>query len=428
MLHLVYGMVYNNNMENGKLQEILEKQFNGEYYTQKELEYGNKPGLFLSPFEYKELIEYKEMLSETNNEYINRLPIPAFNSKCLYFSFCNDLKSLLDTCMSISREDNSFFSRFSSNFIDSRIYSEIEGTLNVESVPTTRKRLKELLENNAPVKDKNDIIIKNMKNGIDFVNALPAFNEENLFRLYSILSKDCLEEENKLRDGEFYRYDEVEISHYYGCPHGKIKNCMKVFFEYVNKTLKSKNIYEVSLLPHICHYYMIYIHPYFDYNGRTARMVSYWIYLLSGIFSFPPIISEAINQTKNQYYRAIELSRDSHNDLTYFLKYLLNISIDYALCYQNIEYIEQTVKNKGDSLTSTELNYVKKILIAYKGIFNYSDFLKMVNVEMSKQGALKILNKFIDYGILKEVSSSSKTKLFDLNKFNFPFALKNFVN
>ncbi len=171
---------------------------------------------------------------------------------------------------------------------------------------------------------------------------------------------------------------------------------------------------------------MIYIHPYFDYNGRTSRMVSYWVYLLSGNNSFPPIISEAINQTKNEYYKAIELSRDSHNDLTYFLKYTLGLSIDYILCYQNLRYIGQNTKNIGISLTSTELNYVKKMLIGYQGTFDYADFLKMINVKMTKQGALKILNKFIEYGILKEKESKSKSKLFDINENAVLYKLKEF--
>ena len=199
---------------------------------------------------------------------------------------------------------------------------------------------------------------------------------------------------------------------------------MNSLFAFVNESLKSEDIKELILLPHICHYYLIYIHPYFDYNGRTARMVSYWVYLLSGLNVFPPIISDAINQTKAQYYKAIELSRDAHNDLTYFLSYLLKVSIDYILCYQNIAHFELFSKNKGFILTETELTYLKKMLISYNGVFNYQDFIKTINVSMSKQGALKTLNHFEKYGIIKVVESESKSKIFDFNKDNVPYSLK----
>ena len=67
---------------------------------------------------------------------------------------------------------------------------------------------------------------------------------------------------------------------------------------------------------------------------------------------------------------------------------------------------------------------MKKILISYGGAFTYADFLKMAQVEMTKQGALKILNKLVDYGFLREVTSKSKVKLFDINQANIPFRLK----
>ena len=83
-------------------------------------------------------------------------------------------------------------------------------------------------------------------------------------------------------------------------------------------------------------------------------------------------------------------------------------------------------KNNGVILTETELNYLKKILISYQGPFNYSDFLKMADISISKQGALKILNKFTSLEILKEASSSSKSKLFTLNKEVIPYMFKEF--
>ena len=64
------------------------------------------------------------------------------------------------------------------------------------------------------------------------------------------------------------------------------------------------------------------------------------------------------------------------------------------------------------------------MLISYDGVFNYQDFIKKINVTMSKQGALKTLNHFIQYGIIKEVETDSRSKLFDFNKDNIPYSLK----
>ena len=41
-------------------------------------------------------------------------------------------------------------------------------------------------------------------------------------------------------------------------------------------------------------------------------------------------MSEAINDSKNDYYNAITNTREARNDLTYFLGYILETSIKYS--------------------------------------------------------------------------------------------------
>ena len=405
-----------------KFDKALNAQMGAVYFNQKELQYSTSADIFLTPFEYSVFLVFKEkMLEDGDNRFVD-LPLKTFNSDHIYYCLSGELKSLLDSYLHLIIDDatinNSFLSdRFASSLYRSRIYSEIEGSLNVENVPTTRRRLKELIEDNAKPENKNDVIIKNMDNGLKFVEGKPSFNKENLFKLYNLLSKDCLDKENALQEGNYYRHDTVEVGGYKGCPYQQISECMDSLFAFVNESLKDKsNHFGLMLLPHICHYYLLYVHPYFDYNGRTARMVSYWVYLLTESSYFPPIISEAINQKKDKYYRALEETRNSHNDITYFLLYIFKTSCEYFLTYKNIELVDQHTKNVGILLTETEKNYIKKILITYQGAFSHSDFLNNCHVEMTKQGALKILNKFVYCGALKEVPTTSKSKLFDINE------------
>jgi len=55
-------------------------------------------------------------------------------------------------------------------------------------------------------------------------------------------------------------------------------------------------------------------------------------------------------------------------------------------------------------------------LISENGVFTYKDFIEWNHIEISKQGAFKILNKFIEYGILLEIPTSSNKKLFKINE------------
>lgn len=394
------------------------------YYTGKELMYGKEAGIFLSPFNYQQFLAFKD---KTNSELINNLELKSFNGYGFYYSNSAELNSLFDTYASLIVDDygqkQSFLSFRNADDISlSRIYSEVEGTLNIESVPTTRKAVVELASGKREVKTDNDQIIKNMIRGIEYVNTCPEFNEHNLYDLYNILSQGCLDEEDKLINGNLYRHDEVEIDKYKGCPHTKIKECMDSLFEFINSHLKDTDL--LFYLPHIAHYYIAYIHPYFDYNGRTARMVSFWISLLTNQNVLPPVVSEAINQTKSQYYAALSETRDSHNDLTYFLLYICNISISYFLTYKNIEEINQKLINKNIILTNTEKTYLKKIMISNKGKFTHKDFTNWVDVNMTKQGALKILNKLCEYDLLL-ATTISNTKLFEVNPDIITYQVKN---
>ncbi len=398
---------------------LLDKMINGEkYYTSKELEYDTSVGILLSPYDYKSFVDYKLKSPLKKQGRIIPLELKSFNDHDLFFSMSAELGTAISSFLSLVVNDYETFStplsyRNTNDIALSRIYSEVEGTLNIESVPTTRKAVSDIAMGKREPKSNNEQIIKNMIEGIEFVNQCPPFNEENLFKLYSILSNGCLEESDKLLEGNHYRHDGVEVDHYNGCPQDKIKECMDSLFEFVEKR-KNESLFR-PILSHIAHYYVVYIHPYFDYNGRTARMVSYWISLLIYKNVTPPVVSEAINQTKKDYYDSLRETREANNDLTYFLTYLFKVSISYFLAYRNIEEIDQELKNKSIVMTSFEKSYLKKILISNRGKFTHGDFTKWVDVNMTKQGALKVLNSLEKYGVLKSTTSKSNNKLFEVN-------------
>lgn len=265
------------------------------------------------------------------------------------------------------------------------------------------------------------LIIKNMFEAIKFiVKQKPAFNKENFFKLYNILSADCLDEEDKLKDGAYYRDDSVFIGEFEGAPAATIEECMDSLFAFAGN-IENVNRYGI-LLPQICHYYILYIHPYFDYNGRTARMVAFWLNTIYDIMAAPQFMSEAINDNKREYYRAIINTRLSRNDLTYFLGYILETGTKYSLLYKNLDEIGKQLSKSGDSLSSTEWGYLKKIIVHNpEGYFNYKGFLEYIGGAMSKAGALKVLNNFVDYGILEKNINKRKEAIYKVKKGKLTF-------
>lgn len=402
-------------MEEEKFVKIV---FGENYYSPKDLRYNTKVGYMLSKDELNELKEIKDKLADGDiNKYVINIPLKTFNSKHFFYVdglyLINAIKAYFsDINEDFRKNEIPFFNRNAEQIVTSRVFSEIEGTLNIENVPTTHKRIKEVLKAEK-LSDKNDIIIKNMWEALHFVAGMPEFNKENLYRLYNILSKDCLDEEDKLNGG-YYRNDAVTVGKYEGAPWQKIEEMMDGLFEFVNDEANVKKFDD--LMPHICHYYILYVHPYFDYNGRTARMVSLWISLTHNFIAAPLYMSEAINEDKGAYYEALSNTRDMNNDLTYFLGYIYETATKFSLIYKNVEEIGKELSKNGDILTSSEVVYLKKILAHNADTyFNTPQFINYINNNMSKQAALKILNQLADYGILQAKINKKKEKVFKLN-------------
>lgn len=399
--------------------ELINLVFGNEYYTLDDLRYNQKLGFLFSKDEFTEFLKAKETLIEEKNKHVENLPLKTFNSKYCFYVNGPYLLSTYNEYLSTFVEDlqanqKTLFARNADDILMSRVFSEVEGTLNVENVPTTHKRVKEVYQKENPT-DKNDVIIKNMLNAMRFiVREKPAFNKENLLKLYNLLSADCLNDEDKLKEGAYYRDGGVLIGGFEGAPESVVEECMDSLFAFVNNPDNVKK--HGALLPHICHYYILYIHPYFDYNGRTARMASFWLNYIFNITTAPLFMSEAINDNKKEYYRAITNTRNTNNDLTYFLGYILETAVQYSLLYKNLEGIKEQLSKTGDTLTSTEWGYLKKILIHNPdGYFTYKNFFEYIHSTMSKVGGLKILNGFAEYGILIKNINKKKEAIYKIS-------------
>ncbi len=388
--------------------ELLFKQLNSDrYFTLEDLRLNRKYGFLLSQLDLRSFLEFKE-----NNDSRIKLPLKSWNSKCLYYFSNNELSFLLDD-YSLYFKDNSYLENNLEEVSIGILASELEGTLKLEGVNTTRRQIQNIIKSNN-ITDGNYQIIYNMYNGLRFIFDKPAFNKDNLKKLYDLLSDKCLKEDDVLGDS-YYRNDVVYIADHQGCPYDKIESCMDSLFEFIDDCINTKNNINKLLIPFIAHYYILYVHPYFDYNGRTARMVQLWIFLL--LDSMHTLyLSEAINDNKNAYYNALENTRNSRNDLSYFFIYLIKLCNSYQLVYKNIEGIKYDIESKGDSISQSELHYLKRIIINNKsGWFNYKSFISFAGLDVTKQGALKILNSLEAKNILLSKINSSKEKIFILN-------------
>ena len=84
---------------------------------------------------------------------------------------------------------------------------------------------------------------------------------------------------------------------------------------------------ERTIDPLICmaliHYQFETIHPFYDGNGRTGRIVNILYLVLSGLLDVPVLyLSRYINQTRPEYYKGLQRVREN-NDWESWLVYML---------------------------------------------------------------------------------------------------------
>ncbi|SKA94894.1 Fic family protein [Prosthecobacter debontii] len=79
----------------------------------------------------------------------------------------------------------------------------------------------------------------------------------------------------------------------------------------------------------LAHVYLAWIHPFGDGNGRTARLVEFYLLMSAGMPApAAHLMSNHYNQTKEEYYRQLDHASKSGGDLMPFLCYAVRGLVD----------------------------------------------------------------------------------------------------
>lgn len=197
--------------------------------------------------------------------------------------------------------------------------------------------------------------IRNLYKGYKYILTNPKINPDNLRELNKILSKKLLTKEELESMGEYYRlgkeymFSSSDISEepkeLLDASH--IERLMGDLFNFIDKSNPESNI-EKYIISQIIHFYLVYIHPYYDVNGRTSRTLGIW-YLLNNNASEYIIFNRAITLDKQSYYDKIRYAEE-YGELTSFLIYMLeNLKLELEK-ESIIQMIEENSKEKISDL------------------------------------------------------------------------------
>ena len=92
----------------------------------------------------------------------------------------------------------------------------------------------------------------------------------------------------------------------------------------------------------IAHIYFVWIHPFGDGNGRTARLIEFQILLEAGIpTSAAHLLSNFYNQTRTEYYRQLDKTSKTKGDISDFIRYAIKGYVDELRDQLNIIRMQQ---------------------------------------------------------------------------------------
>lgn len=207
---------------------------------------------------------------------------------------------------------------------------EIVATSAIESIDFSRDSVRKILKGMAP-KDEQENRILGIKHGLEFIaDATNKITEENLYKLYMMTVGDFLTGDDKLVEGNMYRHDTVYVVsdhvEHSGLDHKKVAEFMKSLIAFANAVDDINDLIKAAII----HFNIAFVHPYFDGNGRMARLVHLWFLIQKGYQSalFIPFSSQ-IEKSRKAYYDAYTTIEENKKlsgkiDVTPFILYFIN--------------------------------------------------------------------------------------------------------
>ena len=295
---------------------------------------------------------------------------------------------------------------------------EILSTFRIEQIDTSRESVRRILSGQAPEKEEEHRIC-GMKQGLEFIaDRSHTITEENLFRLYQMTIGDFLPEEDRLLPGHWYRHDGVTVidgkTEHIGLPWQKLPAYMKELTAFAAEKAAQNDLIKAAAL----HFALTYLHPYFDGNGRMARLLHLWYLVQQGYSSvlFVPM-SHFVEESCSRYYKAytqVEKNQQISGvlDVTPFLVYFAE-SVYYRLeeallQFRTLQAFEEALRQ--GKVTEKERALWQFVLTAYGREEFSTQRLKKDFGDAAYTTIRSFVLKFERFGLLTSVHYGNRVK------------------
>ena len=349
--------------KSSEMQSLIQKA-NGEYLYWDKVKYLSlpedlKPELFWAYLKLLRMGQNKLILANDTKGKPFGFWLPESVQKELHYIDQNASGNIL-------MDSPSVHSGQKERYLISSIMEEAIASSQLEGAATTRKHAKAMLRSGRKPKNKAEQMIVNnyltIKDIKDKVHESLTPNLINYFQ--AMITHKTLDDEKDA--GKFRtKKDEIQVVDNEGQvlhvpPSAEaVQSQIKLLCEFANKNDDGDFIHPV-VKAIILHFWLAYIHPYVDGNGRTSRVLFYWFMLKHGYWMIEYLsISRIIVRSPSQYARAFLYSEIDDQDITYFIVFHLRV-IRLA-----IELLNAYLKRQQKQIQEAE-----KYLKSYPGLNN----------------------------------------------------------
>lgn len=274
----------------------------------------------------------------------------------------------------------------------------IYSSLAIEANSLSLNQVKDVIDGKLVIGSKKEIQeVINAYNAYSKIKEVNPYSIKDLKKIHGIMTYLTVLESGEFRKGNEGVFDEDGNCIHMCPPPEQVSELMKQLFKWMQE---NKDKVHPLILSSAFHYEFVFIHPFSDGNGRTARLwqniiLSNW----EDIFEYVPIESE-IMKYQNEYYTSIN-NCNLNGTSTEFIIFMLKM-IDEVL-----NGLVEGVNNQINYINS----YIKKLLnVMESGVcYTTNELMDLVKIKSRVSFRDNYLIPAINNGLVKMTYPDSPT-------------------
>ena len=239
----------------------------------------------------------------------------------------------------------------------------IHSSLSIEANSLSFDQVKDIVDGKKVIGPQNEIQeVKNAYEAYKLIKEVNPYSIEDLKKVHGVMTYLVVDESGEFRECNEGVFDENGNCIHVCPPPYQVDGLMTQLFKWMEN---NKETIHPLILSSIFHYEFVFIHPFKDGNGRTARLwqnvlLSNW----EEIFEYVPIETQ-IKKYQEEYYTSIA-NCDYKGDSTEFIEFMLKVineTLEDLMSSTSIQtnhissYVNKllNVMETGVAMTTTEL-------------------------------------------------------------------------